>query len=108
MADTPRFVDPEATPPGERDIRPDATIIEGVAHNGKPCRIVDNTATVPEADLRALLQQLIADKRFGLGGMSVAGGSRIAIGEPIGTHLQIGSELYRILLFPYEARIESF
>ncbi len=108
MGDTPQFVDPQATPPGAADIRADATIIEGVAHNGKPCRIVDNTASVPEHELEALLAQLIEDKRFGLGGMSVAGGSRIAIGEPQGTHLQIGSELYRILLFPYEARIEPF
>lgn len=108
MADTPQFVDPAARPPGEKDIRPDAVIVEGTAHNGKPCRIVDNTASIPEHELRALLEQLIAEKRFGLGGMSVAGGSRIGIGEPVGTHLQIGGDLYRILLFPYEARIEPF
>lgn len=108
MADTPQFVDPAAPPPSPADIRPDAVIIEGVAHNGKPCRIVDNTASVDPEQLHALLQELIEQRRFGLGGLSVAGGNRIAIDEPLGGHIQLGDELYRLLLFPYEARIEPF
>lgn len=108
MADTPQFVDPSAKPPKAEEIRPDAVIIEGVAHNGKPCRVVDNTASVPRAELRDLLNTLIEEKRFGLGGMSVAGGNRIALDEPVGTHIQLGDDLYRILLYPYEARIEPF
>lgn len=108
MADTPQFVDPHARPPSPDEIRPDATIVEGVAHNGKPCRIVDNTATVDPEDLRTLLNTLIEEKRFGLGGISVAGGNRISLDQPIGTHIQLGEDLYRILLYPYEARIEPF
>lgn len=108
MADIPEFVDPQAKPPARDEIRPDAVIIEGVAHNGKPCRIVDNTASADPEELRALLQTLIEEKRFGLGGISVSGGNRISLDEPIGTHIQIGNDLYRILLYPYEARIEPF
>jgi len=108
MSEPPKFVDPTLPCPGEESIRPDAVIIEGVAHNGKPCRIVDNTASVDQAELRELLDALIRERRFGFSGLSVAGSNRIAVREPTGTHIQLGGELYRILLYPYEARIEAF
>ncbi len=108
MSDTPHFVDIEQSCPEAGAIRPDAIIVEGVAHNGKPCRVVDNTASVEVAELQALLDDLIAQKRFGLQGLSVAGSNRIAIDQPIGTHIQLGNDMYRILLYPYEARIEKF
>jgi hypothetical protein len=85
-----------------------AVVIEGVAHNGKPCRIVDNTGTVAREELEALLTELIEQRRFGLSGRSVAGGDRIRLGEPDFTHIQLGGELYRFILLPYEARIEVF
>ncbi|MEJ2509211.1 MAG: hypothetical protein P8009_06995 [Gammaproteobacteria bacterium] len=105
---SPDFVDDAAPPPAPGEIRADATIIEGVAHNGKPCRIVDNTASVDPTELRELLDTLIRDRRFGLQGLSVAGSDRISIDQPIGTHIQLGEDIYRILMFPYEARIERF
>lgn len=92
----------------EPPLRPEAVVIQSFAHNGKPCRIVDNTGTVPRAELEALLQTLVKDRRFGIGGMSASGGNTISIGGPVGTHVQLGGTLYRILLFPYEARIERF
>lgn len=83
-------------------------MIEGVAHNGKPCRIVDNTGTVAPAELEALLAELVAQRRFGLSGRSLAGSDRIRLGEPEFTHIQLGDGLYRLILLPYEARIEVF
>ena len=85
-----------------------AVIIEGVAHNGKPCRIVDNTGTVERGELDALLAQLIGEKQFGLAGRSMAGGNTIKLGAPEFTHIQLGAEIYRFILLPYEARIEAF
>lgn len=90
-------------PPGEQ-----AVIVEGVAHNGKSCRIVDNTGTIPHDELEALLAELIEQRRFGLSGRSLAGSDRIRLGEPEFTHIQLGGELYRFILLPYEARIEVF
>ncbi len=85
-----------------------ATVIEGVTATGKPCRLVDNTGTVPHAELESLLAELIEQRRFGLSGRSSAGGSTIRLGEPDFTHIQLGDSLYRLILFPYEARIEVF
>lgn len=90
------------------EISPQAVILEGVAHNGRACRIVDNTGRVPREELRALLEALIAERRFGLSGRSAAGGNTIRLGAPEFTHVQLGGELYRLVLFPYEARIDVF
>lgn len=94
--------------PEFQDIAPDAVIIEGVARNGKPCRIVDNTASVSREELQQLLDTLIREKQFGIQGQSSAGGETIRIGGPRFTHIQIGDGLYRLLLLPYEARLEKF
>jgi hypothetical protein len=90
-------------PPG-----PDATIVEAVAHNGKPCRVVDNTGTINRAELERLLADLIEERRFGLRALSAKGSNAIRLGEPEFTHMQFGDRLYRMLLFPYEARLETF
>lgn len=87
---------------------PQATVIEGTAHNGNACRIVDNTGTVPHPELEGLLNELIEARRFGLHALSSTGSNAIKLGEPQFTHLQVGENLYRFLLFPYEARLESF
>lgn len=89
-------------------ISPEAVILEGVAHNGKACRIVDNTGRVPRAELDSLLAQLIEGRHFGLGGMSAAGSNAIRLGAPEFTHVQLGDDVYRLILLPYEARIEAF
>ncbi|TVP91768.1 MAG: hypothetical protein EA347_02130 [Thioalkalivibrio sp.] len=90
-------------PPG-----PGATIIESVAHNGRPCRVVDNTGTIDRAELERLLADLIEERHFGLRAMSAKGGNSIRLGEPEFTHMQFGDRIYRMLLFPYEARLETF
>ena len=96
------------TPAGGQELRPDAVIIEGTAHNGKPCRVVDNTGEVSRDRLEGLLRELIEQRQFGLRGISQGGEDRISIGGPRFTHVQLGDTLYRLLLFPYEARIEKF
>lgn len=103
------FVPPPATDlPAPGKLAPGAVVVEGRTHLGKPCRIVDNTGSVSRSDLEATLERLIEDRRFGLTGLSPQGGNRIPIAQPSGTHVQFGERLYRILLFPYEARIEPF
>jgi len=90
-------------PPG-----PDARIIEAVTQTGKPCRVVDNTGTIERAELERLLGDLIAGHHFGLRALSASGGNAIRLGEPAFTHMQFGDRIYRMLLFPYEARLEAF
>lgn len=107
-SDPPSFIDPRAPCPSEGDVRPGATVIDGVAHNGKGCRIVDNTGQVPRQELQDVLDALIREKKFGVGGRSASGGNTISLNQPLTTHIQFGDTLYRLLLFPYEARIERF
>jgi len=102
------WIDPNTSCPNPGAADPHATIVESVAHNGRPCRIIDNTGTVAAAELRSVLESLIAERRFGLSGLSAHGGTAIPLDHPAGTHIQFGDRLYRILLFPYEARIEAF
>lgn len=102
------WIDPKAALPSPGAVSAKATVIEGIAHNGRPCRIIDNTGSVAPGDLQAVLDALIAERRFGLGGLSAHGGQAIPLDHPTATHIQFGDQLYRILLFPYEARIEAF
>jgi hypothetical protein len=87
---------------------PGATIVESVAHNGKPCRVVDNTGTIARVELERLLVDLVESRQFGVRGLSAKGGNTIRLGEPEFTHMQFGDQMYRMLLFPYEARLEAF
>jgi len=82
--------------------------VTGLAHNGKPCRLTDHTGTVTEAELAALLRDLIVGRHFGLRGMSARGEHTIRLGEPEFSHIQLGDRLYRLLVFAYEARLEPF
>ena len=102
------FIDPTTPCPKPGQIRPGATVIEGCAHNGRPCRIVDNTASIDPAELRELLDTLITSRRFGLHVVSPHGGNVLSLDHPDGGHIQFGDTLYRLLLFPYEAHIEPF
>lgn len=107
MPDRPRLTGKEdlrATHP----LRPDAVVIEGVTHTGRRCRLIDNTAGVDRADLEALLGELVGNKRFGVSGVSSSGGTAAALGAPAYSHIQLGGRLYRLIVFPYEARIEKF
>ena len=102
------YIDPNLPCPGPESIRADAVIIEGHTHTGRACRIVDNTCSVPPEELIEVLNGLIAERRFGIAALSPHGGNALAIGRPSATHIQFGDALYRLLLFPYEARIERF
>jgi hypothetical protein len=86
---------------------PDATIIEAVTRNGNPCRVVDNTGSIPREELERLLEDLVAGGHFGLHALSAQGDNSIRLGEPSLTHLQFGDRMYRMLLFPHEARLEA-
>lgn len=92
----------------EHPIEDHATIVDGYAHNGKPCRVVDNTGTIPRDELVAFLDELVEQQRFGMSGLSSTGGNTIRLGEPELVHVQFGETLYRLILMPYEARIERF
>lgn len=90
------------------DANPAAAVVDGMTKSGKPCRVVDNTASVDRAELTGLLNDLIEQDCFGIRGMSVAGRNAITLGAPSFTHVQLGGRLYRLLLLPYEARLERF
>lgn len=102
------YIDPAVPCPGPESLRPDALIIEGRTHTGRACRIIDNTCSVRREDLLEVLNALIAARRFGMTALSAHGGNTLAIGRPEATHVQLGDTLYRLLLYPYEARIERF
>lgn len=108
MAEHNPFVDPSVSLEDANPRRPDAVILEGRTLKGKACRLVDNTASAPHAELEILLQALIEHDKFRLGGLSVAGGNTISIGTPESAHVQLGDKLYRLLVFDYEARLEPF
>ncbi|MDD3761069.1 MAG: hypothetical protein PHO57_09605 [Acidithiobacillus sp.] len=85
-----------------------ARVVEGQTRRGKPCRVVDNTGTVAEAELRNLLNELIEQDHFQPLGLSMAGENSIRIGGPQTAHVQLGDDLFRLIVLDYEARIEGF
>ncbi|HKK14229.1 MAG TPA: hypothetical protein VKA14_06165 [Gammaproteobacteria bacterium] len=87
---------------------PSSRVIEGRTRSGRPCRIVDSTGRADPRDLKELLDDLIREDRFGVQGMSAAGENRITLGAPQFTHIQLGTELYRLIVSRYEARVEPF
>lgn len=109
MSDTPA----PPTPPGEFDrlnpIRPDATRVTGVTRRGRTCELLDNSgAGLSPAELREVLDALIAQDRFGMAMTSAAGGSTLDLERREVGHIQIGERLFRLLLRRYTARIEPF
>ncbi|MFN4263762.1 MAG: hypothetical protein ACK4IT_09195 [Thioalkalivibrionaceae bacterium] len=89
-------------------VAPGAQIVEGVTRSGKPCRVVDDTGTIAREELESFLAHLIAEDQFGLKLISAVGSNALKLGEPQFTHVQFGDSLYRLLLFPYEARLQGF
>ncbi len=92
----------------QNPINANAVIVDGKMDNGHACRLVDNTGDIDHGTLEELLRALIFERRFGGAGLSPAGGNTVTIGTPQYGHIQIGERLYRLLIFPYEARIEQF
>ncbi len=85
-----------------------ATSVRGLALNGKACRLTDNTASVPDEELRGLLAGLVREGRFGLSGRSISGGCTIMLDQPQLGHVQIDGQLYRLIVHRYEAWLEPF
>mgnify|MGYP000399784114 CR=1 FL=1 len=79
----------------------------GTTHNGKSCKIIDATGTLSHDTLQGLLNDLIKKRSFGLSGYS-QDGQTIKLNQARFSHIQIQNQLYRLILLPYEARIEKF
>lgn len=89
-------------------LRSDAVILEGMTKRGKPCRLIDNTVSAPREELAALLNDLIEQEHFGPSGLSMAGSNTISIGTPQSAHVQLGENIYRMIVVDYAARLEVF
>jgi len=83
------------------------TVLRALTHTGHACQLTDVTGSISSVELSKLLNDLIATKAFGLSAMSTDSAT-IKLDAPKLAHIQIGDELYRLLLFPYEGRIEKF
>lgn len=84
-----------------------AVTVEGVTHNGKKCRIIDNTGTISTEELERLLSDLVQQKQFGVLAQT-SGDGRLNLGGGRGGHIQVNGTLYRLVLYPYAAIIENF
>lgn len=91
----------------EQALSENAIVVQGETLAGKPCRIVDNTGSIPETELVRLLDELVQQNEFGIKGLSDSQGN-MKLGEPRLAHIQIEGDLYRLVLLPYEARIEKY
>ena len=81
--------------------------VTGTFHS-REVTLTDKTGTVPEDELQAILDGLIQENKFGLAGMSASGSGTIQLGAPEGGHIQVGEELYRLVITGYEAVIDRF
>jgi hypothetical protein len=86
-----------------------AVIVAGRVHDGRPCRVVDNAGTVDRGLPEALPADLVEARGFGLSGLPASSGTHaIRLGAPDFTHIRLGEEVHRLILFPCEARLEAF
>lgn len=108
MVEDSSFIDHNLSFDEANPLNPDAVVLEGVTRKGRPCRLIDNTASAPRNEMQELLQALIEQDKFGPGGLSAAGGNTITLGMPESAHVQLGEKLYRLIIFDYEARLEPF
>ena len=82
-------------------------VVTGTFH-GREVTLTDKTGTAPLAELQQILDALIEEGKFGIAGMSNSGSGTIQIGAPEGCHIQIGEELYRLIVTGYEAYVDQF
>lgn len=109
IADTPIPPDPAANFDTVNPLRADAVRIAGSTLGGRPCELIDNTGRfLPRAELESLLDALIAADRFGFAMLSAKGGNTLSPDRLESAHVQIGGDLYRLLVHRYRARIEPF
>ncbi len=103
------LIDPEDTFEQHNPLREDAKRFAGLTLRGKPCVLIDNTgANLPEAELLLILRTLIDAQQFGFKPRSSVGGNALAIDRRESTHIQIKDQLYRLVIYRFEARIENF
>lgn len=103
------FVDPNADFDENNPLRDDAVNYQAINKHGKKCLLVDNTGKgLNEADCREILDSLIENDIFGFRTLSASGGDTISLERRESTHVQVGEDLYRLIVFRYEARIELF
>ena len=109
MADISEFVDPGADFDENNPLRADAVRLHGKTTRGKACELINNTGTVLPADeLQAILNALIENEAFGFTSLSANGGDTISLDRKESSHIQVGEDLYRLIVFRYIARIEKF
>jgi hypothetical protein len=109
IADTPLPPDPPADFDACNPLRADAVRISGTTRRGKKCELVDNTGRgLPMTELRALLDALVAADRFGFAIASAKGGATLALDRRESGHVQIGDDLYRLVIHRYQGRLEPF
>lgn len=90
-------------------LREDAVRYPGATREGRPCALTDNTGRrLPPAEMKAILEALVAGGAFGLRARSAAGSGALALDPWQATHVQIDGELYRLIVRRHEARIEPF
>ena len=103
------FVDPNANFDENNPLRADAVIYSGETRRGKSCELVDNTGLQLDAsECRDILHGLIENDVFGFRTLSASGGETISLERRESTHVQVGDDLYRLIVFRYQARIENF
>jgi hypothetical protein len=109
MSDFSEFVDPSANFDESNPLREDAVRVAGVTKTGKHCELIDNTGRhLPVEELQAILNALIENAVFGFKSLSASGGDTINLDRRESSHIQVGDDLYRLIVFRYEARIENF
>lgn len=113
MPDTPRQTDPAAATITDFDaanpVRPGATRLRGATRRGKTCELVDNSGdALPLPELQAILDALVREERFGFATASEAGGATLDLARRESAHIQVAGQLYRLIVYRYQARIERF
>ncbi len=103
------FVDPAANFDENNPLHADAVHYTGINLHGKPCSLIDNSGLrLPPEECRDILTSLIENDLFGFHTLSASGGDTISLDRRESTHVQIGDDLYRLIIFRYQARIELF
>lgn len=103
------FVDPHVKFDQANPLREDAITYHSVTAQGKACRLIDNTGhALLEKECQEVLQSLIENDLFGFRCLSPQGGNALNLDRRESSHVQFGDNLYRLVVYHYEARIEVF
>lgn len=109
MSEFWQHIDPAADFDALNPLRDDAVRYDGLTRQGRPCSLIDNTGErLPAEAVRAILEGLIANDIFGFRARSPAGGASARLDQRQAAHVQVGGDLYRLVVGRYEARIERF